>query len=323
MNKETIEALRQIEKEKSIPFDMLIEALEDALHSAYNKTPQRRPLLRGQDRPGHAARSTCSSSSSPQGRSPTVEDEEADDRHLHGRAAGDHPRRLRAHRRADGQAGHLPAHPRGRAGHRSSKSTRVASARSSPASCSSRTTATPWSTWVGWRPCLPKSEQVPTERYEHGMRLKAVIKEVSQNPKEPPIILSRRSEELVRRLFELEVPEISRRAGRDRGRRPRARVPLQDLGGLAQRWGRPRRGVRRSPGIAGAHGGLRAAGREDRHHPLQRRAGALRGQVAVAGPGERGDPRRRELRSDGGGARRPAARLPSARTGRTRVSPTG
>jgi N utilization substance protein A len=41
------------------------------------------------------------------------------------------------------------------------------------------------------------------------MRLKAVIKEVSQNPKEPPIILSRRSEELVRRLFELEVPEIS------------------------------------------------------------------------------------------------------------------
>jgi N utilization substance protein A len=41
------------------------------------------------------------------------------------------------------------------------------------------------------------------------MRLKAVIKEVSQNPKEPPIILSRRSEDLVRRLFELEVPEIA------------------------------------------------------------------------------------------------------------------
>src|SRR3990170_8042871 len=39
MNKETIEALRQIEKEKSIPFDTLIEALEDALHSAYQKTP--------------------------------------------------------------------------------------------------------------------------------------------------------------------------------------------------------------------------------------------------------------------------------------------
>ena len=56
---------------------------------------------------------------------------------------------------------------------------------------------------------LPKSEQVPTERYEHGMRLKAVIKEVSPNPKGPPIILSRRSDELIRRLFELEVPEIA------------------------------------------------------------------------------------------------------------------
>ncbi len=44
MNKETIEALRQIEKEKSIPFDTLIEALEDALHSAYQKTPHAVPF---------------------------------------------------------------------------------------------------------------------------------------------------------------------------------------------------------------------------------------------------------------------------------------
>ena len=44
MNKETIEALRQIEKEKGIPFDILIEALEDALHSAYNKTANAVPF---------------------------------------------------------------------------------------------------------------------------------------------------------------------------------------------------------------------------------------------------------------------------------------
>jgi N utilization substance protein A len=56
---------------------------------------------------------------------------------------------------------------------------------------------------------LPKSEQVPTERYEHGTRIKAVIREVSPNPKGPPIILSRRNEDLIRRLFELEVPEIA------------------------------------------------------------------------------------------------------------------
>ena len=38
MNRETIEALRQIEKEKSLPFELLMTALEDALDSAYNKT---------------------------------------------------------------------------------------------------------------------------------------------------------------------------------------------------------------------------------------------------------------------------------------------
>jgi len=44
MNKETIEALRQIEKEKNIPFGLLIEALEDALQSAYQKTPHAVPF---------------------------------------------------------------------------------------------------------------------------------------------------------------------------------------------------------------------------------------------------------------------------------------
>ncbi len=44
MNKETLEALRQIEKEKSIPFDLLMEALEDALHSAYQKTARAVPF---------------------------------------------------------------------------------------------------------------------------------------------------------------------------------------------------------------------------------------------------------------------------------------
>src|SRR5680860_369760 len=38
MNKETIEALHQIEKEKGVSFEILIAALEDALHSAYKKT---------------------------------------------------------------------------------------------------------------------------------------------------------------------------------------------------------------------------------------------------------------------------------------------
>src|SRR5437764_308935 len=56
---------------------------------------------------------------------------------------------------------------------------------------------------------LPKSEQVDNERYDHGQRIKAVITDVSNQAKGPSIIVSRRSPELIRKLFELEVPEIA------------------------------------------------------------------------------------------------------------------
>ncbi|MFM8561024.1 MAG: transcription termination factor NusA [Solirubrobacterales bacterium] len=56
---------------------------------------------------------------------------------------------------------------------------------------------------------LPRSEQVDGERYDHGQRVKAVIKEVSDSTKGPSIILSRRDPELIKALFELEVPEIA------------------------------------------------------------------------------------------------------------------
>ena len=56
---------------------------------------------------------------------------------------------------------------------------------------------------------LPKSEQVDGERYDHGSRVRAVIKEVSPQAKGPSIIVSRRDGELIKKLFELEVPEIA------------------------------------------------------------------------------------------------------------------
>jgi transcription termination/antitermination protein NusA len=56
---------------------------------------------------------------------------------------------------------------------------------------------------------LPKSEQVDGERYDHSQRIKAVIKEVSSSTKGPSIIVSRRDAELIKKLFELEVPEIA------------------------------------------------------------------------------------------------------------------
>jgi N utilization substance protein A len=56
---------------------------------------------------------------------------------------------------------------------------------------------------------LPKSEQVPQERYDHGARVKAIITDVSNQAKGPAIVVSRRSPELIKKLFELEVPEIA------------------------------------------------------------------------------------------------------------------
>jgi N utilization substance protein A len=56
---------------------------------------------------------------------------------------------------------------------------------------------------------LPPSEQVPGERYEHGSRLKAYISEVRRTSKSPSIVVSRTHPGLVKRLFELEVPEIA------------------------------------------------------------------------------------------------------------------
>ncbi|RAV22747.1 transcription termination factor NusA [Paenibacillus contaminans] len=55
---------------------------------------------------------------------------------------------------------------------------------------------------------LPLTELMPTEKFKHGDRIKAYITKVDNTPKGPQIILSRTHPGLLKRLFELEVPEI-------------------------------------------------------------------------------------------------------------------
>jgi N utilization substance protein A len=55
---------------------------------------------------------------------------------------------------------------------------------------------------------LPAAEQVRTERYRIGQRLKVVLLQVARTAKGPRVIVSRSHPELLRRLFELEVPEV-------------------------------------------------------------------------------------------------------------------
>lgn len=56
---------------------------------------------------------------------------------------------------------------------------------------------------------LPVSEQIYGERYKHGMRIKVYIVEVRKTSKGPQILVSRTHPGLLKRLFELEVPEIA------------------------------------------------------------------------------------------------------------------
>lgn len=55
---------------------------------------------------------------------------------------------------------------------------------------------------------LPKEEQIPSDRYRKGETIRAVIKEVQNANNNPKVIISRASPEFLRRLFEIEVPEI-------------------------------------------------------------------------------------------------------------------
>jgi N utilization substance protein A len=81
---------------------------------------------------------------------------------------------------------------------------------------------------------LPQAEQVSFERYEHGTRLKAYIVEVRKTTKGPQIVVSRTHPGLIKRLFELEVPEISsgvveiKAAAREPGHRTKIAVWSND-----------------------------------------------------------------------------------------------
>src|SRR5207248_904259 len=58
---------------------------------------------------------------------------------------------------------------------------------------------------------MPRSEQIPGENHEQGERIQALILEVRDTPTAVKIILSRSHPELIRRLFEREVPEVGER----------------------------------------------------------------------------------------------------------------
>jgi len=81
---------------------------------------------------------------------------------------------------------------------------------------------------------LPASEQMPGDSYTHGSRIKVYITEVRKTTKGPQVLISRTHPGLLKRLFELEVPEIHdgiveiKGVAREAGQRSKIAVASRD-----------------------------------------------------------------------------------------------
>lgn len=81
---------------------------------------------------------------------------------------------------------------------------------------------------------MRSEDQIPSERYNPGDRIKVFVKQVGLTTKGPEILVSRTSEEMVRTLFEFEIPEISEHSveikgiAREAGSRSKVAVTTSD-----------------------------------------------------------------------------------------------
>jgi N utilization substance protein A len=81
---------------------------------------------------------------------------------------------------------------------------------------------------------LPRHEQIPYERYKKGETIRAIVKEVKKGNSGPMIIISRSDNMFLRRLFEIEIPEIYdgiidiKAIAREPGERAKIAVESQD-----------------------------------------------------------------------------------------------
>ena len=92
---------------------------------------------------------------------------------------------------------------------------------------------------------LPQAEQVQNEHYDHGSRLKAYIVEVRKTAKGPQIVVSRTHPGSREAAVRARGPRDRRRRRRAQGHRARAGPPHEDRGGVERQQRRPGRRVRR------------------------------------------------------------------------------
>ncbi len=198
-------ALRSLERERDISLDVLVAAIEQALLSAYHRTPDAytRARVELDRKTGHVtvwAREEIRTTDPEEPERTVVElgpefDHTPKD---FGRIATATARQVIVQRLRDAEDDQVLGMFRGKEGEviagviQQGRDPRVVLVDVG-----------------GTEAVLPPHEQVPTEEYVHGERLRAYVVEVSRGLKGAQVTLSRTHPGLVRKMFELEVPEVA------------------------------------------------------------------------------------------------------------------
>jgi N utilization substance protein A len=188
--------LRMLEREKEISFDVLVEAIEQALLTAYHKTPGALDQARVQlDRKsGHVVVFVRETNDEGEVVGEEFDDTPAD----FGRIAATTAKQIMLQRLRD-------AEDEIRFGEFSGKEGDIVSGLIQQG-------RDPQDVMVDLgklEALLPAGEQVPGEDYSHGTRIKCLVVSVRKGMRGPQVMLSRTHPNLVKKLFALEVPEIA------------------------------------------------------------------------------------------------------------------
>ncbi|MDX6326526.1 MAG: transcription termination/antitermination protein NusA [Nocardioidaceae bacterium] len=187
--------LRALEREKEISFDILIDALEQALLTAYHKTPGAQPHARVHvDR--KSGRVTVLAAET--GEDGEVLREYDDTPEGFGRIAATTAKQVILQRLRDAEDDIKFGEFSGKEGDIVSGVVQQGRDPQDVLVDLGRLEA-----------LLPPAERVPGERYEHGTRIKCLVISVRRGMRGPQVLLSRSHPNLVKKLFALEVPEIA------------------------------------------------------------------------------------------------------------------
>lgn len=194
-----VAALRSIEREKDVSFETVVEAIETALLAAYKHSTEAQPHARVEIDRKTGAVSVLVQEVAEDGRVLREWDDTPSD---FGRIATMTAKQVMLQRLRDAEQAITYGEYAGREGDIVAG---IIQQSGGPAAAARNVLVQLGKVEA----VLPPAEQVPGERYEHGVRIKCYVVGVHKGVRGPSITLSRTHPNLVRKLFALEVPEVA------------------------------------------------------------------------------------------------------------------